>query len=125
MVIRASRYHVNDEEVKGRLAKAKHVYKADTPQKEIVGLPTLAKGLNWSDKQISNLKDALYAVTGRSALPTFTHDFVERIAYMMKQKKYYDLEDKEMYNGEAIDVKYAKHFKNGLLFCKLDLLRSP
>ena len=99
-----------DEEVKGRLAKAKHVYKLDTPQKEIVGLPTLAKTLNWTEKQISNLKDALYAVTGRSALPTFTHDFVDRIAHMMKQKKYYDLADKEMYDGESVDVKYAKHF---------------
>jgi hypothetical protein len=29
---------------------------------------------------------------------------------MMKQKKYYDLEDKEMYDAEAIDVKYAKYF---------------
>ncbi len=34
--------------------------------------------------------------------------FVDRIAYMMKQKKYYDLEDKEMYDAEAIDVKYSK-----------------
>ena len=57
---------VSDEEVNSRLAKAKHVYKSDTPQKEIVGLPTLAKSFNWSNKQISNLKDALYAVTGRS-----------------------------------------------------------
>jgi hypothetical protein len=32
---------------------------------------------------------------------------------MMKQKKYYDLEDKEMYDGESIDIKYAKQFKNG------------
>jgi len=102
----------NDEEVNSRLAKAKHVYKSDTPQKEIVGLPTLAKSLNWTEKQVSNLKDALYAVTGRSALPTFTHDFVNRIAYMMKQKKYYDLEDKEMYDGESVDVKYAKHFNS-------------
>jgi len=31
---------------------------------------------------------------------------------MMKQKKYYDLEDKEMYDAEAIDVKYAKKFPN-------------
>ena len=38
---------------------------------------------------------------------------VNRIAYMMKQKRYYDLEDKEMYDSEAIDVKYAKHFKDG------------
>ena len=102
----------NDEEVNSRLAKAKHVYKSDTPQKEIVGLPTLAKSLNWTEKQVSNLIDALYAVTGRSALPTFTHDFVNRIAYMMKQKKYYDLEDKEMYDGESVDVKYAKHFNS-------------
>ena len=29
---------------------------------------------------------------------------------MMKQKKYYYLEDKEMYDAEAIDVKYSKHF---------------
>ena len=100
----------NDEEVNSRLAKAKHVYKPDTPQKEIVGLPTLAKSVEWTDKQIKNLKDALYAITGRSELPTFTHDFVNRIAYMMKQKKYYDLEDKEQYDGEAVDVKYAKYF---------------
>ena len=33
-----------------------------------------------------NLKDALYAITGRSALPEFTHDFVNQIAYMMKQR---------------------------------------
>lgn len=100
----------NDEEVKSRLAKVKHVYKSDTPQKEIIGLPTLSKTLKWSDKQTGNFKDALYAITGRSTLPTYTHDFVERIAYMMKQKKYYDLEDKEMYDGESVDVKYAKHF---------------
>jgi hypothetical protein len=72
----------------------------------------LRKALKWTDKQKNNLKDALYAVTGRSALPTFTHDFVDSIAYMMKQKKYYDLEDKEMYDAEAVDVKYAKFFKD-------------
>ena len=109
-IIEAVCIEAGDEEVKGRLAKAKHVYKTDTPQKEIVGLPTLAKDLTWTDKQITNLKEALYAVTGRSELPTFTHDFVDRIAYMMKQKKYYDLEDKEMYDGEAVDVKYSKYF---------------
>ena len=40
----------------------------------------------------------------------------------MKQKKYYDLEDKEMYDAEAIDVKYAKYFRDAkytpLLFWK-------
>ena len=42
----------------------------------------------------------------------YTGTFVQKIAYMMKQKKYYDLDDKEMYDAEAIDVKYAKHFPN-------------
>ena len=111
-----------DEEVKGRLAKVKDVYKNKDPNKEIVGLPTLAKSLKWSDKQKDNFKDILFAITGRSELPKFTHEFVDRIAYMMKQKKYYDLEDKEMYDAEAIDVKYAKYFRDAkytpLLFWK-------
>ena len=38
-IIEAVCIEAGDEEVKGRLAKAKHVYKTDTPQKEIVGLP--------------------------------------------------------------------------------------
>jgi len=46
-------------------------------------------------------------------LPDFTNTFVDRIAYMMKSGLYYDLEDKEMYTGEAIDVKYARDFNNG------------
>ena len=111
-----------DEELKSRLAKVKHVYKNEDPNKEIVGLPTLAKSLKWSDKQKDNFKDILFAITGRSELPKFTHEFVNRIAYMMKQKKYYDLEDKEMYDAEAIDVKYAKYFRDAkytpLLFWK-------
>tara|TARA_Y100000593_G_scaffold40763_1_gene78381 strand:- start:851 stop:3025 length:2175 start_codon:yes stop_codon:yes gene_type:complete len=111
-----------DEEVKGRLAKVKAVYKNEDPNKEIVGLPTLKKHLKWNDKQTDNFKDILFAITGRSELPKFTHEFVDRIAYMMKQKKYYDLEDKEMYDAEAIDVKYAKFFRDAkytpLLFWK-------
>ncbi len=108
VVCRAAR----DEEVKGRLAKVKDVYKNEDSTKEVVGLPTLKKHLKWNDKQTDNFKDILYAITGRSELPKFTHEFVNRIAYMMKQKKYYDLEDKEMYDHEAIDVKYSKHFRD-------------
>ncbi|HAI19167.1 MAG TPA: hypothetical protein DCM10_14720, partial [Xanthomarina gelatinilytica] len=52
----------------------------------------------------------LYKITGRDLLPEYTNTFVQRIAYIMKHKKYYDLEDKEMYDAEAIDVKYSKHF---------------
>ena len=77
------------------------------------GVNYLKTEYGWSDEEITDLKKLLYKVTGRHMLPEFTHDFVTRIAYMMKQQKYYDLEDKEMYTGEAIDVKYAKHFKNG------------
>ena len=110
------------DDIKDRLAKVKHVYKNEDPNKEVVGLPTLVKYLKWTDKQKDNFKDILYGITGRSELPKFTHEFVNRIAYMMKQKKYYDLEDKEMYDGEAIDVKYSKFFKDAkytpLLFWK-------
>ena len=110
-IVEAICKEAEDEEVKSRLAKVRHVYKEDMT-KELVGLPTLQKELNWNDKQVENIKKCLYAITGRNKLPTFTHDFVTRIAYMMKQKKYYDLEDKEMYDAEAIDVKYAKFFKD-------------
>lgn len=74
------------------------------------GLPKLAEQFDWSDDQVKDFKKLLYKVTGRDALPEYTNTFVERIAYMMKQKKYYDLEDKEMYDAEAIDVKYSKYF---------------
>ena len=110
-----------DDDVKERLAKVRNVYK-QANHSEIQGLPKLIEKYKWTKKQGSDLKNALYAVTGRHALPEFTHDFVNRIAYMMKQKKYYDLEDKEMYDSEAIDVKYAKYFNNArytpLLFWK-------
>ena len=55
------------DDTKERLAKVKHVYKNDDPNKEIVGLPTLAKSLGWNDKQKDNFKNILYAITGRSS----------------------------------------------------------
>ena len=110
-IIRAICTVAKDEELNGRLAKLRNVY-SDNPAEQVQGLPKLAEYYELNKKQVKDLKQALYAVTGRDALPSFTHDFVNRIAYMMKQKKYYDLEDKEMYDAEAIDVKYAKFFKN-------------
>ena len=100
-----------DDDVNERLARVKSIY-AMEPNAQILGLPELAKVFDFTDKQVKDFKKVLYAVTGRSALPEYTHTFVDRIAYMMKQKKYYDLEDKEMYEGESIDVKYSKYFKN-------------
>ena len=99
------------DNVKERLARVKDIYKRDRSQ-QIQGLPTLAKEFNWTKDEVKDFKKLLMTVTGRHVLPAFTTEFVNRIAYMMKQKKYYDLEDKEMYDAEAIDVKYAKFFLN-------------
>ena len=90
-----------------RLSQLKSVYKRENGLKT-VGLPTIIKKYKWSENEHEDIKKILYAITGRDALPDYTNTFVERIAYMMKQKQYYDLEDKEMYEGESIDVKYAK-----------------
>jgi hypothetical protein len=100
---------VHGDEVSQRLAKARNVYSNDT-EAERRGLPTLISDFNWGSDEEKDLKKLLYKITGRHLLPEFTNEFVNRIAYMMKQKKFYDLEDKEMYDAEAIDIKYAKHF---------------
>jgi len=112
---------VAKDDVKERLARITNIYKKETSE-QIQGLPTLAKQFNWHDDEIKDFKKILLAITGRNTLPAATNDFVKRIAYMMKQKKYYDLEDKEMYDSEAIDVKYSRDFKDAkytpLLFWK-------
>ena len=95
-----------------RLAQLKSVYKREKGLKT-VGLPSIVKKYDWSENEHEDIKKILYATTGRDVLPDFTNTFVDRIAYMMKSGLYYDLEDKEMYTGEAIDVKYARDFKNG------------
>ena len=97
------------DNVKERLARVKDIYKRERSE-QIQGLPTLAKEFNWTDDEVKDFKKLLMAITGRDILPAYTSEFTNRIAYMMKQKKYYDIEDKEMYDAEAIDVKYAKHF---------------
>ena len=94
-----------------KLAKIKTTYSKDRTE-QIQGLPSLAAEFNWKEDEVKDFKKLLFKITGRDIVPEFTHEFVNRIAYMMKQKKYYDLEDKEMYDAEAIDVKYAKYFPN-------------
>ena len=95
----------------GKLSKIETTYGKDRTD-HIAGLPKLAEEFNWHESEVKDFKKLLLKITGRDALPAYTNDFVTRIAYMMKQKKYYDLEDKEMYDAEAIDVKYAKYFQN-------------
>ena len=94
-----------------KLSKIETTYGKDRTD-HIAGLPKLAEEFNWHECEVKDFKKLLLKITGRDALPAYTNDFVTRIAYMMKQKKYYDLEDKEMYDAEAIDVKYAKYFQN-------------
>ena len=111
-VIRKGDCHNCKEDENVRLSQLKSVYNREKGL-ATVGLPTIIKKYKWSENEHEDIKKILYAITGRDVLPDFTNEFVDRIAYMMKQKQYYDLEDKEMYEGESIDVKYAKFFKNG------------
>ena len=101
--------NAHKDDTNERLARVKNIYAKDRTE-QLQGLTTLAKQFNWSDDEVKDIKKLLFKITGRHLLPEFTNEFVNRIAYMMKQKKYYDLEDKEMYDAEAIDVKYSKHF---------------
>ncbi|MGI9593690.1 MAG: primase-helicase family protein [Patiriisocius sp.] len=100
---------VADDDVNERLARVADIYKRDRSE-QLLGLPTLQKEFNWTDSEAKEFKKLLLKITGRHLLPEYTNTFIDRIAYMMKQKKYYDLEDKEMYDAEAIDVKYSKFF---------------
>ena len=97
------------DEYKEKLAKVKSTYSKDKSD-QLQGLPTMKAEYGWTDNEIRDLKKAMLGVTGRDVLPELTNTFVDRIAYMMKQKKFYDLEDKELYDAEAIDMKYAKDF---------------
>ena len=108
-IINAAASAANDEEINARLARIKDIYKKD-PSDRIQGLPKLVEQFSWTKNEHEDLKKILYAITGRHTLPAATHELITKIAYMMKQKKFYDLEDKEMYDGEAIDMKYAREF---------------
>ena len=100
----------HDDNVNERLARVTDIYKRDRTE-QLQGLPTLKAEFNWTDNEEKDFKKLLLKITGRHLLPEYTNTFIDRIAYMMKQKKYYDLEDKEMYDAEAIDVKYSKFFE--------------
>ena len=100
---------VAGDDTNERLTRVKNIYAKDITE-QLEGLPKLAEKFNWSEDEVKDFKKLLLKITGRHLLPEFTSTFVQRIAYMMKQKKYYDLEDKEMYDGESIDIKYAKDF---------------
>jgi hypothetical protein len=108
-IINAAAAAAKDEEVNTRLARIKDIYKRDSNDR-IQGLPKLVEKFSWTKNEHEDFKKILYAITGRHTLPAATHDLIKKIVWMMKQKKFYDLEDKELYDIEAVDMKYAKDF---------------
>jgi len=93
-----------------RMGQLKHVYK--TEDKEQTGLPTIIKKWKWSEDEKDDFKKLLYVITGRHTLPKNSGKIIDAICYVMKQNKYWDFEDQELYDREPINVKYGKDFKS-------------
>jgi len=94
-----------------RMGQLKSVYKREKDQ-QTTGLPTIITQWKWSDNERDDFKKLLYVITGRDALPKNAGKIIEAICYVMKQDKYWDFEDQELYSREPINVKYGKDFKN-------------
>ena len=93
-----------------RMGQLKHVYK--TEDKEQTGLPTIVKKWGWLEDEKDDFKKLLYVITGRHTLPKNSGKIIDAICYVMKQNKYWDFEDQELYDREPINVKYGKDFKS-------------
>jgi len=93
-----------------RMAQLKHVY--NTEDKEQIGLPRIVEQWKWSENQRNDFKKLLYVITGRHTLPKNAGKIIDAICYVMKQNKYWDFEDQELYDREPINVKYGKDFKH-------------
>ncbi|MDA1338514.1 MAG: hypothetical protein O2871_04055, partial [bacterium] len=104
-----SNCYYDNEVAADKLAKIDATYSKERTV-QLYGLPKLAEEFNWNEDEVKDFKKLMFKITGRDSLPEYTSTFVQRIAYMMKQKQYYDIDDKEMYDGESIDIKYAKFF---------------
>jgi hypothetical protein len=91
-----------------RMAQLKSVYKAEGVEQ--TGLPTIVKKWNWTKDEHDDFKKLLYVITGRNALPKNASKIIEQICFLMKQNKYWDFEDQELYEERPINVKYGKDF---------------
>ena len=98
----------NDCKRSERMGQLKHVYK--TEDKEQTGLPTIIKKWKWTDNEKDDFKKLLYVITGRNALPVNAGKLIEQICFLMKQNKYWDFEDQELYEERPVNVKYGKDF---------------
>ena len=99
------------DNTKERLARVTDIYKRDKKE-ELQGLPTLAKQFNWTDSEAADFKKILLAITGRHTLPQNAGKLIEQICFLMKQNKYWDFEDQELYEERPVNVKYGKDFKS-------------
>ena len=97
------------DNAKERLARVTDIYKRDKKE-ELQGLPTLATQFNWTDSEAADFKKILLAITGRHTLPKNASKIIEQICFLMKQNKYWDFEDQELYEERPINVKYGKDF---------------
>ena len=93
-----------------RMGQLKHVYK--TEDKDQTGLPTIVKKWKWTNNERDDFRKLLYVITGRHTLPKNAGKIIDAICYVMKQNKYWDFEDQELYDREPINVKYGKDFKH-------------
>jgi hypothetical protein len=93
-----------------KLAKVKTTYEKDRKE-EIQGLPTLVENYSWSETEHKDFKKILLAITGRDSLPEYAAMIVEAICFVMKQNKYWDFEDQELYDKDPINVKFGRYFK--------------
>ena len=93
-----------------RMGQLKSVYKVE--EKDQTGLPTIVKQWKWTDNERDDFRKLLYVITGRHTLPKNAGKIIDAICYVMKQNKYWDFEDQELYDREPINVKYGKDFKN-------------
>ena len=99
------------DNTKERLARVTDIYKRDKKE-ELQGLPTLATQFNWTDSEAADFKKILLAITGRHTLPKNAGKLIEQICFLMKQNKYWDFEDQELYEERPVNVKYGKDFKS-------------
>ena len=80
-IIKAVTVCANDN-TEERLARVADVYKRDKSD-QLQGLPSLASEFNWNNDEVKDFKKLLFKITGRDVVPEFTHEFVNRISYMV------------------------------------------
>ena len=95
-----------------RMAQLKSVYKVEN--KDQTGLPTIVNQWKWSDNERDDFKKLLFVITDRHTLPKNAGKIIDAICYVMKQNKYWDFEDQELYDREPINLNMVKTLSTSL-----------